>query len=154
MLCLIGFVLASLPKIIVKVWPANKIRLIWHGIALVFFSICFMARIPYYKIFNAAFNMMLINGVHDDVKAIIVTAIEEYQLLWRLPVAIGIGIVLAVIFVKLQKGTPILKYTQCKHRYIVLATTIVFTAAFWVFVRYGGAFNYANSISLDSAARL
>ena len=81
MLCLIGFVLASLPKIIVKVWPANKIRLIWHGIALVFFSICFMARIPYYKIFNAAFNMMLINGVHDDVKAIIVTAIEEYQLL-------------------------------------------------------------------------
>lgn len=152
--CLIGFVLASLLNIVFKQWPAKCIRNIWHGIALVFFSICFMARIPYYKIFNAAFNMMLINGVHDDVKAIIVTAIEEYQLLWRLPVAIGIGIVLAVIFVKLQKGTPILKYTQCKHRYIVLATTIVFTAAFWVFVRYGGAFNYANSISLDSAARL
>ena len=68
---LVGFVLASLPSIIIKKWPAAKLRKLWHGLALVFFSICFMARIPYYKIFNAAFNMMLINGAHDDIKAII-----------------------------------------------------------------------------------
>ena len=47
MICLIGFVLASLPNIIIKKWPVAKVRKIWHGIALVFFSICFMARIPY-----------------------------------------------------------------------------------------------------------
>ncbi|MGN1398513.1 MAG: LTA synthase family protein [Erysipelotrichaceae bacterium] len=152
--CLIGFVLASLPNIIFSKWPAICIRNIWHGMALVFFSICFMARIPYYKIFNAAFNMMLINGVHDDVKAILVTAIEEYQLLWRLPVAVVIGIVLAAIFVKLQKSTPVLKYVQCKHKYIVAVASIIFTAVFWVFVRYGGALNYANSINWESAARL
>ena len=152
--CLIGFVLASLPNIIFSKWPERYIRNIWHGLSSVFFSICFMARIPYYKIFNAAFNMMLINGVHDDVKAIVVTAIDEYQLLWRFPVAVVIGIVLAVIFVRLQKSTPVLKYAQCKHRYIVAAATIVFTAAFWVFVRYGGALNYANSINWESAARL
>ena len=71
---LIGFALASLPNIFFKEWPANKIRNVWHGLALVFFSICFMARIPYYKIFNAAFNMMLINGAYDDIKAILLTA--------------------------------------------------------------------------------
>lgn len=154
MLCLIGFVLASLPKIIVKVWPANKIRLIWHGIALVFFSICFMARIPYYKIFNAAFNMMLINGVHDDVKAIIVTAIEEYQLLWRLPMAIVIGLILTGILCMVYKNTGVKAFETYKRKPLAAVLTIVFVAFFCVFVRYGGAFNYAHSINWESAARL
>ena len=154
MLCLIGFVLASLPKIIVKVWPANKIRLIWHGIALVFFSICFMARIPYYKIFNAAFNMMLINGVHDDVKAIIVTAIEEYQLLWRLPMAIVIGLLLTGILCMVYKNTGVKAFETYKRKPLAAVLTIVFVAFFCVFVRYGGAFNYAHSINWESAARL
>lgn len=154
MICLIGFVLASLPNIILKKWPAAKVRNIWHGLALVFFSICFMARIPYYKIFNAAFNMMLINGAHDDIKAIFVTAIEEYQLLWRLPTAIVIGLILAWLFVQMQKHTPIIPFAECKRKSLVAVSTVVLTAVFCVFVRYGGAFDYAHSINWESAARL
>ena len=154
MICLIGFVLASLPNIIIKKWLVAKVRKIWHGIALVFFSICFMARIPYYKIFNAAFNMMLINGAHDDIKAIFVTAIEEYQLLWRLPVAIIIGLLLAWFFVEIQKHTPMISFAECKCKPLVAVSIVVFTAVFCVFVRYGGAFNYAHSINWESAARL
>lgn len=153
MICLIGFVLASLPNIIIKKWPAAKVRNIWHGLALVFFSICFMARIPYYKIFNAAFNMMLINGAHDDIKAIFVTAIEYYQLLWRLPTAIVIGLILAWLFVQMQKHIPIIPFAECKRKSLVAVSTVVLTAVFCVFVRYGGAFNYANSINWESAAR-
>ena len=154
MICLIGFVLASLPNIIMKKWPAVKVRDIWHGLSLVFFSICFMARIPYYKIFNAAFNMMLINGAHDDIKAIVVTAIKEYQLLWRLPAAIFIGLGLAWLFVLLQKHLPVLHFADCKSKPLVAVATIVFTAVLCIFVRYGGAFDYAHSINWESAARL
>lgn len=154
MLCLIGFVLASLPQIIVKVWPANKIRLIWHGIALVFFSICFMARIPYYKIFNAAFNMMLINGVHDDVKAIIVTAIEEYQLLWRLPVAIVLGLLLTYVLKMIFARTTIIEFASLKHKKLVMVCTLPAIVLLWLFVRFGGSFDYNNSINWLSAARL
>ena len=154
MLCLIGFVISSLPKIILKSWPADKIRLVWHGIALGFFSICFMARIPYYKIFNAAFNMMLINGAHDDIKAIIITAIEEYQLLWRLPVAIVIGLLLTGILRMVYKYTGVKEFEACKRKQLVAVLTIVFVAVFCVFVRYGGAFDYARSINWESAARL
>ena len=153
-LCLIGFVISSLPKIILKAWPADKIRLVWHGIALGFFSICFMARIPYYKIFNAAFNMMLINGAHDDIKAIIITAIEEYQLLWRLPVAIVIGLLLTGILRMVYKYTGVKEFEACKRKPLAAVWTIVFVAVFCVFVRYGGAFDYARSINWESAARL
>lgn len=154
MICLIGFVLASLPNIITKNWPAAKVRNIWHGLALVFFSICFMARIPYYKIFNAAFNMMLINGVHDDIKAIVVTAIEEYQLLWRLPAAIVMGIALTFVLGKILANTKVIEFAHIKHKKVVMALTLPFLVAFWLFVRFGGSFDYNNSINWLSAARL
>ena len=154
MLCLIGFVLASLPRIVVESWPAKKIRFIWHGLSLMFFSICFMARIPYYKIFNAAFNMMIINGAHDDFNAILITAIEEYQLLWRLPVAIAIGLILIVILRVVYNSTGVIKLENCKNQRLIVGLTMPFLVLFWIFVRYGGAFNYASSINWESAARL
>jgi len=153
-LALIGFVLATLPKIIFKAWPAKKIRILWHGLSLVFFSICFMARIPYYKIFNAAFNMMLVNGAHDDIKAIIVTAVEEYQLLWRLPLAIVLAAALIWLLNKALIKTPVMYFDKCKYKPLAAGATIVLIAVLCVFVRYGGAFNYANSINWESAARL
>lgn len=154
MLALIGFVLATLPKIILKAWPAEKIRIFWHGLSLVFFSICFMARIPYYKIFNAAFNMMLVNGAHDDIKAIVMTAVEEYQLLWRLPLAIVLAAALIWLLNKLLIKTPVICFDECKSKPLAAGATIVLLAILCVFVRYGGAFNYANSINWESAARL
>lgn len=50
MIALISFVFATLPKLIVNNWPADKLRFCWHAVALVFFAVCFMTRIPYYKI--------------------------------------------------------------------------------------------------------
>ncbi|MDY4920074.1 MAG: sulfatase-like hydrolase/transferase [Phascolarctobacterium sp.] len=153
-ICLLGFVFASIPNIICKRWPEKKIRLIWHILALVFFSICFMARIPYYGIFNAAFNLMLINGAHDDIKAIIATAIQEYQLLWRLPVAIVIGVFFAWIYAKVISQTKVKTFSACKHQPVIAVGTVLLLAVFCVFVRYGGAFKYAHSINWESAARL
>lgn len=154
MICLIGFVLASLPNIIIKKWPSAKLRNIWHSLALVFFSICFMARIPYYKIFNAAFNMMLINGAHDDIKAIVVTAIEEYQLLWRLPAAILLGLVLAYGLCLFLHKTGVIEFKAVKHKKVTMALALPAVVALWVFVRFGGSFDYNDSINWLSAARL
>ena len=51
-LVLIGAVFATLPSVVFKSWQADKIRCVWHSLALIFFSILFFARIPYYQIFN------------------------------------------------------------------------------------------------------
>ena len=151
---LVGFVLASLPSIIIKKWPAAKLRKLWHGLALVFFSICFMARIPYYKIFNAAFNMMLINGAHDDIKAIFVTAIEEYQLLWRLLAAILLGLVLSYGLCLFLRKTSVIEFKDVKYKTVTMVLALPTVVALWVFVRFGGSFDYNDSINWLSAARL
>lgn len=149
---LVGVVCATLPKFFVQRWPSEKLRLGWHTLALIFFSICFMTRIPYYKIFNAAFNMMLINGAHEDIYAIFMTAVKEYQLLWRFPLALG-----AVLAYGLKLWLQRIKTVELaavQHKKLVMALTLPVLAVIAVFVRYGGAFNYANSINWESAARL
>lgn len=154
MIALIGFVFTTLPKIILKHWPADKLRFGWHAVALVFFAVCFMTRIPYYKIFNAAFNMMLINGAHDDIYAIFVTAVKEYQLLWRFPLALVLGIALAYgLRIWLHK-LPVKSFVEVQHKKLVIALTLPVLALLWIFIRFGGAFSYSNSVNWLSAARL
>lgn len=153
MLVLLGTVIATLPRIVFKNWKADKIRYAWHSLALIFFSILFFARIPYYQIFNNAFDMMVINGMHDDKYAILMTAINEYQMLWRLPMAIVIGIVLAY-GLKLVFKTHVIKFADLHSKKVVVIAIILFIPVFWVFTRFGGAFTYANAINIDSAARL
>lgn len=153
-IALAGFAAATLPAAFFRCWPAKRVRLALHSAALVFFSICFMARIPYYKIFNAAFNMMLINGANDDIYAIIATAIKEYQLLWRLPLAFVLGAVLAWCLRWWFAQLPTADFAKLKHKRLVAVATLPALAVVWVFVRYGGCFSYAGSINWESAARL
>ena len=153
LLVLVGAMLATLPSVIFKKWKADKIRYAWHSLALIFFSVLFFARIPYYQIFNNVFDMMVINGMHDDKYAILMTAINEYQMLWRLPAAIVIGIVLAY-GLKLVFKTPVIKFADLHSKKVVVIATILFIPVFWVFTRFGGAFTYAKAINIDSAARL
>ena len=152
-LVLIGGVFATLPSIIIKKWPADTIRTWWHCLATIFFAILFFARIPYYQIFNAGFNMMVINGMHDDKYAILMTAINEYQMLWRLPAAIVVGVALAYILKTIFK-TPVIKFADVKCKKVAAVCAVLVVPFLWVFARYGGAFTYSKSINWESAARL
>lgn len=66
MIALIGGVLAILPQIGFMKWASEIIRKIWSALMVLIFTIAFFARIPYFEIFNTGFNIMFINGVHDD----------------------------------------------------------------------------------------
>ena len=152
-LVLVGAVFATLPSVVLKKWKADKIRFAWHGIVLIFFSILFFARIPYFQIFNNAFDMMVINGLHDDKYAILMTAINEYQMLWRLPASILTGVILAYIL-KRVFYLPVIKFANVTSKKVVAIATVMFIPVLWVFTRYGGAFTYSKSINWESAARL
>lgn len=151
---LISVLCATLPKTLYKNWAADKVRFIAHSVMVIFFTVLFFARIPYYKIFNSGFNMMLINGIHDDIKAIIMTGINEYQLLWRLPAAIIVGVIICYLLKIYWKYLPNIDFNNLQHKKVVAVMTVLFIPVFWVFVRFGGSFTYANSISWVSAARI
>ena len=133
-LVLFGGVLATLSSVVFKNWQAEKIRYVWHSLAAIVFTILFFARVPYYQIFNAGFNMMIINGMHDDKYAILITAINEYQMLWRLPASILVGIALAYILKWVFK-TPIIKFVDVKCKKIATVCAVLLVSFLWVFAR-------------------
>lgn len=155
MIALIGGVLATLPQIGFMKWPSEIIRKIWSALIVLIFTIAFFARIPYFEIFNSGFNIMLINGIHDDWGAILDTAINEYGLLWRLPLAfLMTGILIWLLLKFLNIKTRPAKITNSRQLFFAVVRVFIVLPIFFVFVRYGGAFDYAHSINWESAERL
>ena len=150
MIALIGGVLATLPQIGFMKWPSEIIRKIWSALMVLIFTIAFFARIPYFEIFNSGFNIMLINGIHDDWGAILDTA-----LLWRLPLAfLMTGILIWLLLKFLNIKTRPAKITNSRQLFFAVVRVFIVLPIFFVFVRYGGAFDYAHSINWESAERL
>lgn len=162
---LISFVLATVVGVVSSYWfnhIANQIRRILIYVGTFFFSLLFCVRIPYYTIFNSTFNIMLINGVKDDWWAILETAVSTYGLVWRLPIAIVMGVVLAKVGWWLVSRDY--KYFTIKtvHNANISKPKLAIKVALWfvlisggfVFLRFGGAFTYSNSINVENSSRL
>ena len=155
MIALIGFAFTTLPQLALMKWPSELVRKVWGAAAVVVFTIAFFARIPYFEIFNSGFNIMLINGAHDDWGAIVDTAVNEYGLLWRLPLAIlAAGILAWLLFKLLKIKTRPAQIAGRKKLWIAVARVVIVLPSFFVFVRFGGAFDFAHSINWESAERL
>lgn len=82
------------------------------------------------------------------------TAVKEYQLLWRFPLALVLGAVLAYGLKLWLKKLKTVEFTAVQHKKLVMALTLPVLACLWIFVRFGGAFTYSNSVNWLSAARL
>lgn len=155
MIALIGFAFTTLPQLALMKWPSEPIRKVWGAAAVAVFTIAFFARIPYFEIFNSGFNIMLINGANDDWGAILNTAVNEYGLLWRLPLAFIIAAVLIyLLFRLLAVKTRLVNVATPKQLWLAVLRVVIVLPIFFVFVRYRGAFDYAHSINYESAERL
>ena len=164
-ICLFGFILGTLVQTFVPKWPSLRLKQIIYSIATILLIFLFLGRIPFYKIFNSSYNMMLINGKHDDIGAIVNTAINEYNAFFYIICAIVISIILTGFLLKVLsistrkysinnvisiKWYPKKKLAQWLTG---IGLVIVFSLIFVVF-RFGGALSYTNSINWESAARL
>lgn len=162
---LLTFLLAT---VVGTVWKLGYERIVGYirnalvGLTTFIFTLLFCVRIPYYTIFNASFNLMLINGANDDWRAILDTAVESYGLLWRLPIAIILGLVLSWLSCKWVQSestwletwankTETLSKKALALRSAVLLVVIVASS---IFIRFGGAFTYSGSINWENAGRL
>jgi phosphoglycerol transferase MdoB-like AlkP superfamily enzyme len=151
MFTLIGAVLTTIPNIFVKIWPADLLRKIWHGFCIFVMTFAFFARIPYYKIFNSGYNLMLFNGIKDDWHAIYETATKQYQLYPRL---IGVFITFLILIYALKGILNTQTWQPKKHKKTILAITLVLLFPFMYIVRFGGGYNYDTSIYWENAARM
>ncbi|MEG2069511.1 MAG: sulfatase-like hydrolase/transferase [Acidaminococcaceae bacterium] len=151
LLTLIGAVLSTLPQLVLRRWPAACLRQSWHSLGLVLLTLAFFTRIPYYKIFNSGFNLMLINGAKDDWHAIYITAVQQYQLWPRLA---GVVLVSVGLVWMLRQVLATSTWAPRHKRWLAVLLAVFVLPFFMIFVRFGGGYSYDSGIHWESAARL
>jgi len=155
-LVLVPFLFGTVAQSIFVRWPAQKVRLYFGLFACLCFALLFQTRIPYYKEFQSAFSPFVFNTFHDDVGAIVKTAIDQYNAVWR----VFIGIVWAVVtggillwwLKRTEKAGNALG--KVKHPARVITVFCVCLVPLAVFIRFGGSFGYKHSIYWKNAARM
>ena len=131
----------------------SKLRLAIGIIASLIFSILFMARFPYYREFNATFGMEIVQGLHDDIWSIIVTLVQGYGIIWRLPVAFLLTIVCIFFYSRLLLIKPIQlpDLEGLPRKILFMFGTALIIVAFFIFARFGGSFSYENGLNWENA---
>ena len=155
---LLSFLFSTLPGVLCregcKWYSPWAIRRWMYGISTAIFTFLFCLRIPYFTIFHASFNAMIINGAHDDIGATLQTGISEYGLLWRLPLAIVFCAVMVYVFMKVYTNRTWNIEVSGKAKQIATVLGSIFlVVAVGIGLRFGGAFTYNGSIHWENAAR-
>ena len=152
---LVGFVFGALPRLVNSKWPAEVIRNIVAYIGIFLFILGIFVRIPYYKIYNSGFNFMLLNALKDDKAAIFRTAVEEYHFYPALVCVLFITILLCYGLNKVLKLKNLVpQINDAKQVWGYVAALVVSLPIFFVFIRFGGGYNYGTGINWENAGRL
>ena len=132
-----------------------RLRLAIGIFASLLLSVLFQARFPYYKEFHSTFGLEVVHGLNDDVSAIFMTMIEEYGLIWRFILALILTLMCIMILSRLLlfKTFPLPEFeNKVKTKTAgLVAGLVLFIAAFFIFVRFGGSFNYAGGVNWENA---
>ncbi len=150
-ICAVGFVLMTIPG---SFWPfLLEWKYRFHYSVILLFCIMFMARFPYYRVFKDVFNGIVVMAVHEDWWAILCMLIQEYGLWWRIPIAFVLAYGFSFVLRFFLRHTIPCNFANCQKKWQVIVLSLIGLPLLSVFVRYGGAFNYQNSISWTNAAR-
>ena len=148
---LLGFVLATLPALVIPRLHWGRARLVVGSLASFLLTVLFIARFPYYKEFHMTYSMQIFQGWHNDKVALLGTMVHEYGLIQGLAAAVIVTAVLTWILHKLlSQPTKEINLPIGSWGAGILAFVITF--AFMFFCRWGGGVSYATGVNWEHCA--
>ncbi len=116
-------------------------------------TILFFARIPFYQQFHSGFNQLIFNTINDDVYALVLSLIDQFNLPLRLFGAlVGAGMLCLLLCKWLD--TRILYLPKLKNWYVNIAMRVAFFVVlyqFAVFVNFGGSLSFAGNVDWENS---
>ena len=150
-MALLGFVFCSLPELVLPRLRLARLRL-WIGTAgSALLAVLFQARFPYYEVFHATFGREVVQGLHEDMQTIFSMLVESYALPMRLLAA---AVLTAASYFLLRRllCTKTMPLPNCLNRWAAGMGLFLFIPIFFIFIRFGGSFNYEHSINWENAS--
>ncbi len=151
---MISFLLCTITNVMLPRLNTNRIRIILGSVYIAILSILFQARIPYYRVFNVTFNQNIFNTFNDDIQALFITMIQEYNLLFRILGAILLSVIICCLFklVLRSKNYKLPQFVATRKNLLLRCSIIASIPVFMIFMRFGGSFTYNHSINWENAA--
>ncbi len=153
LLVLLPLACCTVLRVFVHTDRLRHIRFYLGATYVVLLSFLFHARIPYYQEFRMAFNQLLFNTLHDDVGAILYTAIEQYNLPLRM---LLVGVTAGLLCKLLRRCLDSRVYAfprlaKWHHNLALRVVLLFFVYHAAVFVSFGGSLTYAYDIDWENS---
>jgi len=151
---LLGFLSATVVNLLLPKVNTDRVRLVLGTFFILVLSILFQARFPYYREFRMTFNQQVMHGMQDDVQALFVTMVQQYNLPLRLLGALVLTWAfyrLFKYFVLTAKMARLPRFGSIAGRYLFEGSLIIMLPVFMLFMRFGGSFDYTHSINWENA---
>lgn len=103
-------------------------------------SVLYIASFPFYRQFHSNFNQMIFNAANDDLYALTITLIDEFNLPLRLLFAIILAMLTYKIFFKINRIT-------IKLNFIL---TILLTYLVAILTIFGGSLNWQTELHFEN----
>ena len=156
-MALVTLVPAGLTGLVKPAWGHGLQKLL-SGITLLVTDIGFFASFPYYQQFHSRFNQLFFNAVNDDMYALFISFIQEFNLIPRLIGAIAMTVIL----------WKLLQYLWGKCDYLIgqvrdaakslhyglqvlLALMLVIIYIWGRLVIFGGSLSWENAVDWENA---
>ena len=119
-------------------------------IVFVITSTLYVASFPFYEQFHSNFNQMIFNAVNDDMYALLITFIDEFNLPLRLLAALTLSMILYKLFIKtlqiFSRIKPAMRPTQKIFSVLIVALTyLVVTLSI-----FGGGLNWQTELNFEN----
>ncbi|MBR3723099.1 MAG: sulfatase-like hydrolase/transferase [Selenomonadaceae bacterium] len=167
LVALFGFAFQTLPSTLITGFKKEipkvlgTLREKFGAVFIFIFTLLFMGRFPYYKVFGAAYDRQVFMGLNDDVASVVTMLFAEYGFHWFLLLDLAVTYVLFKLLkkflvlsnyeLKLQNKVSELNVNK---KIIIAAVLAAFTFFFGMFARFGGAFSYAKGVNWENACNL
>ncbi|WP_346353725.1 LTA synthase family protein [Azotosporobacter soli] len=149
----VTFGLSTCLRTLVPAARLGKLRLSLGSLYVLLLSFLFYARIPYYEQFHMGFNQLVFNTMRDDVWALFVTLVQQYQL----PLRLALIALTAAALCWLLKGwleVRTFRLPVTSRWYVNIALRVL---ALWMFYQFslyavsGGSTGYADNFDWENA---
>lgn len=131
----------------------DLVRRVVGGVYIALLTTLFCARIPYYAQFHSGFNQLIFNALYDDVYALGVSLIAQYQLPLRLLFAAALSWLLYKAFVRWMRlplvAPPEFRRAALNWSLWIFCACLLYQGA--VFVSNGGSMRYAGDVDWENS---
>ncbi|MCE5287179.1 MAG: LTA synthase family protein [Pelosinus sp.] len=125
---------------------------LFNGISIVVLSILYVARFPYYQQFHSSFNQLMFNTLNEDVYALLVSLVKEFDLPVRLSGAFLLAFLLYRLFNQWLAGQPLqLKIAFPLAKWFGRAAFLVLLYFGVTLAQFGGSLGWANEVDWENA---